>query len=78
MRAVHRLDRDTSGLMVFARTAQAQKHLEQQFREHTIQRRYLAVVRGAVEAQTIESRLVRDRGDGRRGSTNCRTRASGR
>lgn len=69
IRPVHRLDRDTSGLLVFARTAEAQKHLEQQFRVHSIQRRYLAVVRGAVEVQTISSRLVRDRGDGRRGST---------
>jgi 23S rRNA pseudouridine1911/1915/1917 synthase len=69
VRAVHRLDRDTSGLMIFARTAQAEKHLGQQFRVHSITRRYLAVVRGVVEAQTIESHLVRDRGDGRRGST---------
>ncbi len=69
VRPVHRLDRETSGLLVVARTAQAQKHLEQQFRKHTVNRRYLAVVRGAVHEQTIESRLVRDRGDGRRGST---------
>jgi 23S rRNA pseudouridine1911/1915/1917 synthase len=41
----------------------------QQFKAHTTHRRYLAVARGRVEAQTIESRLVRDRGDGRRGST---------
>lgn len=67
--AVHRLDRETSGLMVFALTAEAQEHLQHQFRKHTIRRRYVAVVRGFVEEQTIESRLVRDRGDGRRGST---------
>jgi len=66
---VHRLDRETSGLLVFARTAEARKHLEHQFRRHTVERRYLAVARGAVEAGTIVSRLVRDRGDGRRGST---------
>lgn len=69
VRPVHRLDRETSGLLVFARTAEAQKHLESQFRVHSIHRRYLAVARGLVEAQTIESWLVRDRGDGRRGST---------
>ena len=69
IRPVHRLDRETSGLLVFARTAEAQKHLEHQFRVHSTRRRYLAVVQGAVEAQTIESQLVRDRGDGRRGST---------
>jgi 23S rRNA pseudouridine1911/1915/1917 synthase len=69
VRAVHRLDRETSGLMVFARTSEAKKGLDQQFRRHTIQRRYLAIARGPVEEQTIESRLVRDRGDRRRGST---------
>ncbi len=69
VRPVHRLDRETSGLLVFARTAEAQKHLEQQFRVHSTRRRYVAVVHGHVESQTIESRLVRDRGDGRRGST---------
>ena len=69
VRPVHRLDRDTSGLMVFARTVPAERHLGQQFRKHTTGRRYLAVVEGAVEEQTIETQLVRDRGDGRRGST---------
>jgi 23S rRNA pseudouridine1911/1915/1917 synthase len=69
VRAVHRLDRDTSGLMVFARTPLAQERLEQQFRKHTTRRRYLAIVQGHVKEQTIESRLVRNRGDGIRGST---------
>jgi 23S rRNA pseudouridine1911/1915/1917 synthase len=69
VRAVHRIDRDTSGLVVFARTHAAERILAQQFREHTTQRRYLAIVEGHVKAQTITSRLVRDRGDGRRGST---------
>jgi 23S rRNA pseudouridine1911/1915/1917 synthase len=67
--AVHRLDRDTSGLLVFARTAAAQHGLVEQFRRHTATRRYLAVVQGRVRSQTISTRLVRDRGDGRRGST---------
>jgi 23S rRNA pseudouridine1911/1915/1917 synthase len=70
VRPVHRLDRETSGLMVFARTVLAERILGQQFRKHTTGRRYLAIVEGDVEAQTIESQLVRDRGDGRRGSTN--------
>jgi 23S rRNA pseudouridine1911/1915/1917 synthase len=69
LRAVHRIDRDTSGLVVFARTPQAEKHLMKQFREHTVERRYLAIVRGRAKAGRIESRLVPDRGDGRRGST---------
>jgi len=68
VRAVHRLDRETSGLMVFARTHAAERILAQQFRQHTTHRRYLAIVEGRVETQTIRTRLVRDRGDGRRGS----------
>lgn len=69
LRPVHRLDRDTSGLMIFARTVNAELHLVQQFRKHTVLRSYLAVVHGRVETTTIESHLVRDRGDGHRGST---------
>jgi 23S rRNA pseudouridine1911/1915/1917 synthase len=69
LRAVHRLDRDTSGIMVFARTPQAEQHLVQQFRKHTIHRAYLAIVHGDLRGQTIETQLVKDRGDGRRGST---------
>jgi len=69
VRAVHRLDRETSGLVVFARTVAAERHLMQQFRRHTTHRRYLAVAHGNVSAQTIATNLVRDRGDGRRGST---------
>jgi 23S rRNA pseudouridine1911/1915/1917 synthase len=68
VRPVHRLDRDTSGLVVFARTPAAERHLGQQFRAHTIERRYLALVRGRAKSGRIESILVRDRGDGRRGS----------
>jgi 23S rRNA pseudouridine1911/1915/1917 synthase len=66
--AVHRLDKETSGLVVFARTPAAARHLGRQFREHTTDRTYLALVRGRATAGTITSHLVRDRGDGRRGS----------
>jgi len=69
VRAVHRIDRDTSGLIVFARTHAAERILAQQFREHTTHRRYLAIVEGTVKAQTIKTMLLRDRGDGRRGNT---------
>jgi 23S rRNA pseudouridine1911/1915/1917 synthase len=69
LRVVHRLDKETSGLVVFARTVTAERELGKQFHRHTVVRRYLAIVSGALEAQTICSRLVRDRGDGRRGST---------
>jgi 23S rRNA pseudouridine1911/1915/1917 synthase len=69
LRVVHRLDKETSGLVVFARTVAAERELGKQFHSHTVIRRYLAIVRGSLESQTIRSRLVRDRGDGRRGST---------
>jgi 23S rRNA pseudouridine1911/1915/1917 synthase len=69
LRVVHRLDKETSGLLVFARTVRAERELGKQFHEHTVLRRYLAVVHGHVPSQTIASRLVRDRGDARRGST---------
>jgi len=68
LRAVHRLDKETSGLVVFARTRRAERHLGLQFRAHSIERRYMAVVRGHARAAKIESWLVSDRGDGRRGS----------
>ena len=65
---VHRLDRDTSGLMVFARTAHAKRALAVQFREHTIDRVYHAIVHGAVTATRVETYLLLNRGDGMRGS----------
>ena len=65
---VHRLDKDTTGLVVFARTLPAKRALEQQFRRHTVLRRYFALVHGDAADSTMESLLVPDRGDGLRGS----------
>jgi 23S rRNA pseudouridine1911/1915/1917 synthase len=65
---VQRLDIGTTGVMVFARTLAAKRHLKQQFRIHSIERRYLAIAHGKVRAATIESYLVPNRGDGLRGS----------
>jgi 23S rRNA pseudouridine1911/1915/1917 synthase len=69
LRVVSRLDRDTSGLIVFARSVVAERDLGLQFRKHTVIRRYLTIVPGVLTLKTIHSRLVPDRGDGRRGST---------
>lgn len=69
IRAVHRLDRDTSGLMVFARTPEAEQHLIKQFSKHTVHRVYQAIALGDVKEATFASIFVRDRGDGLRGST---------
>lgn len=68
VRAVHRLDKETSGLVVFALTAPAERELGKQLRAHAVGRRYVALVRGRPADARIESSLVRDRGDGRRGS----------
>jgi 23S rRNA pseudouridine1911/1915/1917 synthase len=69
LRVVHRLDKETSGLVVFARSVAAERGLGRQFHEHSVLRSYLAIVPGQLGALRIESRLVRDRGDKRRGST---------
>jgi len=65
---VHRLDKETSGLMVFARTMNAKRVLAVQFRAHDIERVYHAIAHGAVTAKRIETHLITDRGDGIRGS----------
>lgn len=69
LRVVHRIDKETSGLVVFARTVSAERELGKQFRRHSVLRRYLAVIPGSIRSQKVATRLVRDRGDGRRGST---------
>ncbi len=65
---VQRLDKATSGLLVFSRTFAAKKHLGQQLRVRSVHRRYLAIAHGDVPSGTIRSYLVDDRGDGLRGS----------
>jgi 23S rRNA pseudouridine1911/1915/1917 synthase len=69
LRIVHRLDKETSGLVVFGRTVTAERGLGKQFHAHSVHRRYLAIVPGKIRSQRIASSLVRDRGDGRRGSS---------
>lgn len=66
--AVHRLDRDTSGLMLFARTQGVARSLIESFKHHRVLRKYHAVVHGYPEAQSIDTILVRNRGDGHRGT----------
>ncbi|BCL79457.1 RluA family pseudouridine synthase [Ktedonobacteria bacterium brp13] len=41
---LHRLDKDTSGIVALARTERTRRHIVQQFHDHTIQKRYLAVI----------------------------------
>jgi 23S rRNA pseudouridine1911/1915/1917 synthase len=60
---VHRLDRETSGLLVFAKSEATKRHLQAQFEARTVERVYVALVRGKVrrETGTLESRLVEDK-----------------
>ncbi|CAM2146257.1 23S rRNA pseudouridine(1911/1915/1917) synthase [Pararobbsia alpina] len=57
---VHRLDKDTSGLMVVARTLEAQTDLIRQLQARTVHRRYLALVWGRAGQGTVDAPLGRD------------------
>lgn len=66
---VHRLDEETSGLILVATSEMAQAALKDQFEAHAVDRRYLAIVRGHLgNVARVESVFVRDRGDRLRGS----------
>jgi 23S rRNA pseudouridine1911/1915/1917 synthase len=78
---VHRLDRDTSGVMVVAKTEQAHRALAQGFKGRRVQKRYLALVHGemAQAAGTIEAPIARREHDRQRmgvreGGREARTR----
>ena len=62
---VHRLDRDTSGLMVVARSEAAHERLRELVRERALERTYLALVRGRPRSRggKIDAPIGRDRGD---------------
>ncbi len=81
---VHRLDKDTSGALVFARSRSALHALQARFREHAIDREYVALVEGTPpETGTLDADLVREPGlrrsiarpgqEGRRAVTRYRT-----
>jgi 23S rRNA pseudouridine1911/1915/1917 synthase len=62
---VHRLDKDTSGLLVIAKDENTHRLLSQQFFKHTIEREYNAIIWGTMKEKsgTIECRLGRDKRD---------------
>ena len=62
---VHRIDKDTSGLLLIAKTPEAKAHLAKQFFDHTTERAYNALVWGTFkeESGTIEGALARDNRD---------------
>jgi 23S rRNA pseudouridine1911/1915/1917 synthase len=58
---VHRIDKNTTGLIVLAKTPEAASHLAKQFFNHTVERKYIALVWGDVEAESgrIEAHIAR-------------------
>jgi 23S rRNA pseudouridine1911/1915/1917 synthase len=72
---VHRLDRDTSGLLVVARTAEAHRRLEALVRRRALEREYLALVVGRPRSRRgrIEAPIGRDRHDPTRQSLDTPT-----
>lgn len=57
---VHRLDREASGLLVFAKTETAKRHLQDQFKDHSAHRMYRAVAEGCLadDTRTLRSYLA--------------------
>jgi len=72
---VHRLDRDTSGLMVVEKTEEAYRRLQSLVRRHRLERLYLALVRGRPRSQSgrIEAPIGRDRAEPTRRSLDTDT-----
>jgi 23S rRNA pseudouridine1911/1915/1917 synthase len=72
---VHRLDRETSGLLVVARSDEAHERLQESIRRREVERRYLALVKGSPRSRSgrIEAPIGRDRIDRTRHSLDTPT-----
>ena len=87
---VHRLDRDTSGVLVFAKNAHVREQLQALFATHDIERQYVAIVSGKLtppsgtfrsflsEDRDLRVRVVADASQGKEAITHYRTVASGK
>jgi 23S rRNA pseudouridine1911/1915/1917 synthase len=62
---VHRLDKDTSGVLVIARTRESHRHLAAQFKDHTTEKWYIALAKGTFprKRETVETDIARDKRD---------------
>jgi RluA family pseudouridine synthase len=60
---VHRLDRETSGVLVFAKTFEAREALKEQFAAHSVDRMYVAIIEGTLDPPhgTFQSHLIERR-----------------
>ncbi len=65
---VHRLDKDTSGVIITARDRETESLLQKRFKNHAVRKTYIAIVCGIPRAKegVIETRLVRDPGNRKR------------
>lgn len=71
---VHRIDRKTSGILLFALTDEANKHLNLQFMAGTVHKKYLAIVRGyTVDEEVVDYPLKKDNGTMQEAITAYRT-----
>jgi len=78
---VHRIDRETSGLVLFAKTAEAHRHLNDLFEHRKVEKRYLAIVRGNPESNAwtvdlalrehpaVKGKMMIDQGRGKEAAT---------
>jgi tRNA pseudouridine32 synthase / 23S rRNA pseudouridine746 synthase len=74
---VHRLDKDVSGVMLFAKNAAAHKNLNDQFSNHTVKKTYVAVVHGKIlAAKGSINKPVHQFGSGRMGVDELRGKPS--
>ena len=67
---VHRLDKDTSGIVVIAKNNSAHINLAEQFKDHSISRRYKAIVWGTPDSQMIEGYIERNKKNRKKMSLN--------
>jgi len=60
---IHRLDKPTSGVLLFALESETARIMNEQFKTHTIQKRYLAVVRGYVDHEGVVDHALKEKLD---------------
>ena len=74
---VHRLDKDASGILIFAKNPEAHKHLNDQFADRKIEKVYVAVVHGVVaDDKGVVEAALRQYGSGRMGVDDVRGKPS--
>ena len=55
---VHRLDKETSGVIIIAKNTETHEYLSQQFRERTTDKKYIAVIKGRIKKKRGKNRNI--------------------